>query len=76
MYRVRMASLIGSKVGQNEWKATVDRVEKVRHAFLPFRAKISHDVGLANSRAPGVCFVLVFINVADFGRNVATGVYA
>ena len=36
-----------------------------------FRAKFSYDVSLANSKAPGVCFVLVFslYPVTDFGRK-------
>ena len=54
---VRMASLIGSKLAKTIRK--LDRAEKTGIPW-PFRAKISYDISLADSRAPGVCFVLVF----------------
>ena len=58
------------KIAQNQSKAR-QRVEKNRYT-LAFRAKISYDVSLANGRAPGVWFLLVFcMYVTDFGRKVA-----
>ena len=57
---VRTASLIGSKLAKINWKSwKLDRVEKIRYIPWSFRAKISNDVSLTNSRAPGMCFVIV-----------------
>ena len=59
------------KLGQNRLKARQSRQKS--GIPWPLRAKIRYDVSLANSRTPGVCFVLVLSMylVTDFGRKVA-----